>query len=90
MIQLLKPGGDCLTATTLEELRDSKDKATDAFWIDLLNPEPEEERFIEKTLRLNIPSRDEMHELEASSRLFPKRGLIICPVGYYHLNPRFQ
>jgi hypothetical protein len=57
MIQLLNPGGDCLTQTTLKELRDPKDKATDAFWIDLLNPEPEEEQFIEKTLEVNIPSR---------------------------------
>jgi magnesium transporter len=76
MIQLLKPGGDCLTETTLEELRDSTEHATDAFWIDLLNPEPEEEQFIEKTLKVNIPSRDEMHELEASSRLFSEEGTI--------------
>ena len=76
MIQLLKPGGDCLTGITLEELRDSKDQATDAFWIDLSNPEPEEEQFIEKTLSVNIPSRDEMLELEASSRLFSEEGTI--------------
>jgi magnesium transporter len=76
MIQLLKPGGDCLTETTLEELQDSKDQATNAFWIDLLNPEPEEEQFIEKTLKVNIPSRDEMHELAASSRLFSEDGTI--------------
>ena len=76
MIQLLKPGGDCLTETTLEELRDSKDQATGAFWIDLLNPELEEEQFIETTLKVNIPSRDEMHELEASSRLFSEEGTI--------------
>jgi magnesium transporter len=76
MIQLLKPGGDCLTGTTLEELRDSKDQATDAFWIDLLNPEPEEEQFIENTLKVNIPSRDELHELEASSRFFSEDGTI--------------
>jgi magnesium transporter len=76
MIQLLKPGGDCLTETTLEEMRESKHGATEAFWIDLLNPEPEEEQFIEKTLSVNIPSRDEMHELAASSRLFAEDGTI--------------
>ena len=76
MIRLLKPGGDCLTETTLEELRESKDEATEAYWIDLLNPEPEEEQFIEKTLSVNIPSRDEMHELAASSRLFAEDGTI--------------
>jgi len=76
MIQLLKPGGDCLTETTLEELHDSKEQTIDAFWIDLLNPEPEEEQFIETTLKVNIPSRDEMHELEASSRLFSEDGAI--------------
>lgn len=76
MIQLLKPGGDSLTPTTLEELRESKHEPTEAFWIDLLNPEPEEEQFIEKTLSVNIPSRDEMHELAASSRLFSEDGTI--------------
>jgi magnesium transporter len=76
MIQLLKPGGDCLAGTTLEELQDSKDHATEAFWIDLFNPEPEEEQFIEKTLEVNIPSRDELHELEASSRFFSEEGTI--------------
>jgi magnesium transporter len=76
MIQLLKPGGDSLTPTTLEELRESKHETTDSFWIDLLNPEPEEEQFIEKTLSVNIPSRDEMHELAASSRLFSEDGTI--------------
>ncbi len=76
MIQLLKPGGDSLTPTTLEELRESKHETIEAFWIDLLNPEPEEEQFIEKTLSVNIPSRDEMHELAASSRLFSEDGTI--------------
>jgi magnesium transporter len=73
---LLKPGGDSLTPTTLEELRESKHETTEAFWIDLLNPEPEEEQFIEKILSVNIPSRDEMHELAASSRLFSEDGTI--------------
>jgi magnesium transporter len=65
-----------LTPTTLEELRESKHETTDSFWIDLLNPELEEEQFIEKTLSVNIPSRDEMHELAASSRLFSEDGTI--------------
>jgi magnesium transporter len=76
MIQLLKPGGDCLVETALEDLQASPEQVTQAFWIDLLNPELEEEQFIEKVLEVNVPSPDEMNELAASSRLFEEDGTI--------------
>ena len=76
MIQLLKPGGDSLQVATLEELSASKETLLNAFWIDLLNPEPEEEQFVEKLLDVNIPSREEMHEISESSRLFEEDGVL--------------
>ncbi|MDD2325759.1 MAG: magnesium transporter CorA family protein [Alphaproteobacteria bacterium] len=39
-------------------------------WIDLFNPEHGEERAIEALLGIDIPTRDEMQEIEASSRLY--------------------
>ena len=43
---------------------------TDALWIDLVEPTPEEDRAVEKALGLSIPTRAEMAEIEASSRLY--------------------
>ncbi len=39
-------------------------------WIDLLNPTPEEEKTIERWIGTGIPTRDEMEEIEVSSRLY--------------------
>jgi magnesium transporter len=39
-------------------------------WIDLLHPTPEEERFLEQALAVNIPTREEISEIEDSSRLY--------------------
>ena len=48
---------------------------TDAtVWIDLLNPTPEEDAFVEKALGLDIPTRAEMREIEASNRLYQEGG----------------
>ena len=76
MIQLLKPGGDSLQVATLEELSASKQTLIEAFWIDLLNPEPAEEQFVEKLLDVNIPSSEEMQEISESSRLFEEDGVL--------------
>ncbi|QNN65066.1 magnesium transporter CorA family protein [Sphingomonas rhizophila] len=43
-------------------------------WIDLLEPTKEEERLAEKLLGTNIPTREELAEIEPSSRLYQKRG----------------
>ncbi len=42
----------------------------DTLWIDLIEPTPEEDRAVETALGLSIPTRAEMNELEASSRLY--------------------
>jgi magnesium transporter len=41
-----------------------------AVWIDLLTPTPEEEQQVQTALRLEIPTREEMQEIESSSRLY--------------------
>ncbi|MDP8916593.1 MAG: magnesium transporter, partial [Pseudomonadota bacterium] len=46
----------------------------DAAWIDLCDPTREQELLVEEQLGLAVPTREEMRELEPSSRLYQDRG----------------
>jgi magnesium transporter len=46
----------------------------DALWIDLLNPSKEEEHLVEQQVGLLLPTREEMAEIETSSRLYQESG----------------
>lgn len=46
----------------------------DTIWIDLVEPTPHEDKAVEAALGLSIPTRAEMAELEASSRLYRENG----------------
>jgi len=43
-------------------------------WIDLLNPTPDEDKHLETVLGIEIPTRAEAREIEASSRLYVEKG----------------
>lgn len=43
-------------------------------WYDLLNPDPGEIRLVEEALGLDLPTRDEMEEIELSARLYQEDG----------------
>ncbi|HUD51355.1 magnesium transporter CorA family protein [Parvibaculum sp.] len=45
-------------------------------WLDLLEPTPEEERFVDEVLGLDVPSEEEMQEIEVSSRLYQERNAL--------------
>ena len=45
-------------------------------WVDMLDPTKEEERLVENIIGIPIPTRDEMHEIELSSRLYQKDGTL--------------
>jgi magnesium transporter len=45
-------------------------------WLDLLSPTPEEEDLIEAALGIDVPTRDEMEEIEESSRLYLRDGAL--------------
>lgn len=45
-------------------------------WADLLSPDSQEERFIESSLGLDIPTREELAEIEDSSRFYDEDGAI--------------
>ena len=47
---------------------------TGTVWIDLLNPTKDEDVLVEKALGIAIPTREEMAEIEASSRLYQEGG----------------
>lgn len=44
--------------------------APEILWIDLLNPTAEEIALVERTMHIEMPTREEMQEIEASSRLY--------------------
>ncbi|WP_274627981.1 magnesium/cobalt transporter CorA [Arvimicrobium flavum] len=43
-------------------------------WIDMVNPDKEEEAAIERWLDVGVPTREEMEEIEISSRLYVENG----------------
>ncbi len=48
-----------------------------AVWIDLVEPSREEEAFVERTLGVGVPTRDEMVEIEPSSRQYRDGDAIV-------------
>ena len=48
-----------------------------AVWLDLLNPTRDEEAFVERTVGVAVPTRDEMVEIEPSSRLYQDGEAIV-------------
>lgn len=65
MLQTYGIDGGILTVLPLED-----DAICRAAWIDLLNPTDEEEKRIERVMGIEVPTRDEMREIEPSSRLY--------------------
>ncbi|MDW8371735.1 MAG: CorA family divalent cation transporter, partial [Geminicoccaceae bacterium] len=54
-------------------------------WIDLRSPTPEEIRFVEQTLAIAMPSREEMQEIEASSRVYEENeALFLTATLVFH------
>ena len=53
-------------------------------WIDLIAPTPEEDRAVERVLGLAVPTREEMAELEASSRLYREDGAVFVTADILH------
>jgi magnesium transporter len=53
-------------------------------WLDLLNPTREEERLAEAALGQNIPTREELVEIEPSSRLYVRQGTLFMTASVIH------
>ena len=52
-----------------------------ATWIDLEEPTPEEEKAVERCIGLNVPTQEEMAEIEPSSRLFERNGTLFMTLS---------
>ena len=50
-------------------------------WIDLLNPSDDEIHEIEKRFAIEVPTREEMQEIELSSRLYDEDGALFMTVS---------
>lgn len=53
---------------------------TEVLWIDLFNPTHEEEQAVETLLGLQVPTQQEMAEIEESARLYEERGALVMTV----------
>src|SRR6476469_7259432 len=52
-----------------------------ATWVDLEEPTEEEEKLVERCIRMDVPTEDEMKEIEPSSRLYEQGGALYMTVS---------
>jgi len=69
MIARFNVSGDRLVAAPLDG-----PAPEDTVWIDLQDPTLEEERLLEASFAIELPSREDMDEIELSSRLYSEDG----------------
>ncbi len=72
MLHVYAPGSD--TVITAIGAADTLPAGT--VWIDMITPSRDEELFIERCTGVAVPTRDEMDEIETSSRLYEENGAI--------------
>jgi magnesium transporter len=55
-----------------------------AAWIDLLNPTVSEEALVQGALNIEVPTREEMQEIESSSRLYREGEALYLTASFLH------
>lgn len=70
MIRLYDRHGVCLETPSSQEA----ELPQTVCWIDLIHPSPEEELQVERLIGVEVPSRDELRDIEPSSRLYIENG----------------
>jgi magnesium transporter len=71
MLSVYIPRGTSLERTSVEAGTPPPDAAV---WIDLISPTVQEDKLVEKLLGIAVPTREEMQEIEVSSRLYVENG----------------
>jgi magnesium transporter len=71
MLRIYRHAGDRLVASDATPPAPPGDGAV---WLDLLNPTADEDRLVEQTLGVSLPTREEMQEIEVSARLYSEAG----------------
>ena len=74
MITIYYQTDSCIQAQVLGD--DNKQLLQNALWIDLLSPTKDEEIIVEKELKLEIPTKKEVEEIEPSSRLYIENNIL--------------
>ncbi len=73
MINAFQPDGQGLRGS---EILLTSILPQEALWLDLLEPTIEEELKVEKFLAIDVPTREEMREIETSNRLYEENGVL--------------
>ncbi len=73
--------GECLLPTNIDPAIGIPDGVA---WIDLNAPTKEEEQIVEKMLGVEIPNREEMREIEESSRFYTENGVQFMTASVLH------
>jgi magnesium transporter len=68
-------------AGLVRDLSGSADAIERALWLDLVDPSTDEEHAVERLLGINVPTRAEMSEIEASSRLHEEDGVLYLTIS---------
>jgi magnesium transporter len=71
MIRIFKMTGDHLV---MHELGENEASLADALWIDLLEPTKHDDKRVEELTQVSIPTREDMEEMEESSRVYVENG----------------
>jgi magnesium transporter len=73
MITLYRANGD---ATVVSARQDGLTLSPDVLWIDLINPDRDEDIFVEGLLGIQVPTRDDLKDIEPSSRLYTEKNAV--------------
>jgi magnesium transporter len=71
MLSVYVPHGTTLERVTVEP---GSQPPENAIWIDMVTPSVQEDRLVEQLTGIGIPTREEMQEIEVSSRLYVENG----------------
>jgi magnesium transporter len=71
MLSVYVPRGSCLERQVVEGAAALPEAAV---WIDLVTPSQGEDKLVERLLGIAVPTREEMQEIEVSSRLYVENG----------------
>ena len=71
MLAVYVPHGTSLERKQVEQLTEIPENAV---WFDLVNPTQQEDKLLERVLGIAIPTREEMQEIEVTSRLYVENG----------------
>jgi magnesium transporter len=77
MLRLFGPG--CPASPI--DAHDAALSVDSAVWLDLFSPTQDEEKLAERVIGTNIPTREEMQEIEPSSRLYERNGAAVMTMS---------